>query len=106
MENPTQKFRQSSIVFKKPGILFENLKTLTNSNYPIVQYFLLKLRTRFLFTNVYKRVCEIFLFCLDLELFAKIKKDLVSTHSFFTFLLITQDLNKIKKSHTPFCRHY
>ena len=37
------------------------------------------------------------LFCLDLELFAKIKKDLVSTHSFFTFLLITQDLNKIKK---------
>ena len=29
-----------------------------------------------------------FLFCLDLELFAKSKKDLVSTHSFFTFLLI------------------
>ena len=46
-----------------------------------------------------------FLFCLDLELFAKIKKDLVSTYSFFTFLLITQDLNKIKKSRTPFCRH-
>ena len=34
---------------------------------------------------------------LDLELFAKIKKDLVSTHLFFTLLLITQDLNKIKK---------
>ena len=42
------------------------------------------------------------LFCLDLELFAKIKKDLVSTHSFFTLLLITQDLNKIKKSGNPF----
>ena len=40
-----------------------------------------------------------FLFCLDLELFAKIKKDLVSKHSFFTLLLITQDLNKIKKNH-------
>ena len=39
-----------------------------------------------------------FLFCLDLELFAKIKKDLVSTHSFFTFLLMTQALNKIKKN--------
>ena len=39
-----------------------------------------------------------FLFCLDLELLAKIKKDLVSTHSLFTFLLITQDLNKIKKN--------
>ena len=40
------------------------------------------------------------LFCLDLELFAKIKKDLVSTHSLFTLLLITQDLNKIKKNPT------
>ena len=102
MQNPIQKFRQSS-VFEKPGILSENLKTLTSSNYPTVQYFLLKLRTRFLLTNVYKRVCGIL---LDLELFAKIKKDLVSTHSLFTLLLITQDLKKIKKSHTHFCRHY
>ena len=39
-------------------------------------------------------------FYLDLELFAKIKKDLVSTHSFFTLLLITQDLNRIKKNPT------
>ena len=39
---------------------------------------------------------------LDLELFVKIKKYLVSTHSFFTLLLITQDLDKIKKTHTPF----
>ena len=38
-----------------------------------------------------------FKFCLDLELFAKTEKDLVSTHSFFRLLLITQDLNKIKK---------
>ena len=38
-----------------------------------------------------------FLFCLDRDLYAKIKKDLVSTHSVFTLLLITQDLNKIKK---------
>ena len=37
-------------------------------------------------------------FSFDLELFAKIKKDLVFTHSFFTFLLISQDLNKIKKN--------
>ena len=80
-------------------VLFsENLNTATSSNYPTLQYFLLKLCTRFLLTNVYKRVCGIFLFHLDLELFAKIKKDLVSTHSFFTFLLITQDLNKIKKN--------
>ena len=102
MQNTIQKFRQSS-VFEKPGILSENLKTLTSSNYPTVQYFLLKLRTRFLLTNVYKRVCGIFLFYLDLELFAKIKKDLVSTHTFFTLLLKTQDLNKFLKNPThPF----
>ena len=88
MQNTIQKFRQSSIISKKPGFLSENLKTLTSSNYPTVQYFLLKLRTRFLLTIVYKRLCE---------LFAKIKKDMVSTHSFFTLLLITPDVNKIKK---------
>ena len=55
-----QKFRLSSIAFKKPGILSEDLKTLTNSNYPTVQYFLLKLRTRFLLTNVYKSVWGFF----------------------------------------------
>ena len=98
MQNTIQKFRQSFIVFDKPGILSGNLKTLTSSNYHTVQYFLLKLCTAFLLTNVYKRVCGVFfLFYLDLELFAKIKKDLVSTHSFLTLLLVTQDLNKIKK---------
>ena len=81
-------------------------RALTSSNYPTGQYFLLKLGTLFLLTIVYKRVCGIFLFCLDLELFAKIKKDLVSTHLYFTLLLITQDINKIKKSHTRFCGHY
>ena len=108
MQNTLQKFRQSSLVFEKPGILSENLKTLTSSNYPTVQYFLLKLRTRFLLTNVYKRLCGIYFILLDLELFAKIKKDLVSTHLLFTLQLINHDLkikNK-KNSHTPFCRHY
>ena len=67
MQNLIQKFRQSSVVYEKPGILSKNLKTLTSSNYPTVQYFLL--RTRFLVTSA-----GFFLFCLDLELFAKIKK--------------------------------
>ena len=52
--------------------------------------FLLKLPTHFLLTNVYKRVCRDFLFSLDLAIFGKIKKDLVSTHLFFILLLITQ----------------
>ena len=100
MQNATKKFRQSSIVFEKPVILSENLKTLTSSNYPTVQYFLLKLRT--LSTYQWpKKACVRFFFYFNIELFAKTKKDLVSTHSFFTLLLITQDLNKIKKtSHT------
>ena len=45
-----------------------------------------------------KACLGIFLFCLDLELFAKIKKDLVSTHSLKPGLSITQDLDKIKKN--------
>ena len=60
MQNTIQKLRQSSIVFEKPAILSENLKTVMSSNYPTVQYFLLKLRARFLLTNVYKSMCGIF----------------------------------------------
>ena len=101
MQNTVQKFRQSSIVFEKPGILSENLKTLTSSNYPTVQYFLLKLRTRFLLTSVYKRVCEIFLFYLDLELFAKIKiKPGVYTLIFYNFINNSRSKQNKKIPHT------
>ena len=41
---------------------------------------------------------EFLLLCLNLELFAKIKKDLVPTNSQKPFLLITQDLSKIQKN--------
>ena len=41
MQNTIQKLRQSSIVFEKPGILSETLKTLMSFNYPTVQTFLL-----------------------------------------------------------------
>ena len=77
MQNLIQKFRQSSIVFDKRAILSENLKILTSSNYPTVQYFLLKLRTHFLLTNVFSLE-----FCLDPELFEKIKNTL-SLHTRF-----------------------
>ena len=39
MQYTIHKFRQNSIVFEKPGILSENLKNLTRSNYPTVQCF-------------------------------------------------------------------
>ena len=39
MQNTIEKFRQRSTVSEKPGISPENLKTLTSSSYPTVQYF-------------------------------------------------------------------
>ena len=57
MQNTIRKFRQSSIVFEKPGILSKNLKTLEHQ----LSYSLLKHRTRFVLTNVYKKVRGIFL---------------------------------------------
>ena len=92
MQNIMQKFRQSSIVFEKPGILYENLKILTSS---FAHVFYLPMST--------EGCVGFFKFYLDIELFAKTKEDLVSTHSLFTILLITQDLNK---KNPTFCRHY
>ena len=104
MQNAIQNFRQTSIVFEKPGILSENFDKLQLSYSSI--FFAETLLTFSTYHCLKKGVWNFFKFYLDLELFAKIKKYLVSTHSFFTLLLITQDLNKIKKSHIPFCRHY
>ena len=96
MRNTIQKFRQSSIVFEKPGILSDNLKTLMSFNYPTIQMFFDETSLTFsTYQCLQKGVWDFFLFYLDLELFAKIKKCLVSAHAFFKLLLITQDLNKI-----------
>ena len=87
MQNPIQKFRQSSIVFEKPGILSENLKTLTSSNYPTVQYFLLKLCTRFLLTNVCKRMCGVFFILFRSWVICKsLKEPGFYTLVFYTFI--------------------
>ena len=101
MQNSIQKLRQSTTVFKKTSIFSEKLKTLTIYNYLSIKYFLLKFCTGFALTNIYKTVLKIILFCLDLELFAKmfLKNWFLHTHrnQFFKFLLITQDLDKITK---------
>ena len=89
MENPIQKLKQNS-VFEKPGILSDNLKTLTSSSYPTVQYFLLKLCTHLLLTNVYKRVCGIFFYFIQiLHYLQKLKK---------TWFLHSHFLHSINKS--------
>ena len=69
MPNPIQKITQISIIFEKQGILSENFDELQSPC------------ACFLHINVYKRVFGIFLFCLDLELFAKIKEDLVPANT-------------------------
>ena len=103
MHNPIQKFRQSSTVFEKPGFLFENLKALTSSNYPRVQYFLLKLRIRFLiFQCLLKGVLD-FLFCINLEIFAKIKKArFLETRFFYIFINNSRSKQKEKNSEHTF----
>ena len=95
MQNSIQKFTQRSIVFVKPGILSENLET-DEHQLPYSSIFFAETLHSFpTYQCPQKGVRDFFNFVyLDLELFAEIKKDLVSTHSFFTLLIITQDLNE------------
>ena len=79
MQNPIQKFRQSSIVFEKPVFFIRKIENFDELQ--LLQYFLLKLM------NVYKKVFGIFfLFCLDLGLFAKQKRPGFYTLVFYTFI--------------------
>ena len=79
-------------------LLFEKLKTLTSCNYHRVQYFFLKLRTRFLHADIYRRVFRI-LFCLDLQLIAK------KTLAFYIFVNNSISNQNKKKSQTRFWWH-
>ena len=107
MQNIIQNFRKSSMVFKKPGILSENLKTLTSSNYATAQYFLIKLRTRFLLTNVCESVCGIFFILFRSWVICKNKKRPgFYTQVFYIFIKNSRSEQIFKKSHTSFCRHY
>ena len=87
-----QKFRQSFIVYEKPGILYEKLKNpitieLNHFCWNLANVSYLQMST--------KKCLGFFSFFSDLEVFAKVKKDLVSTHSHKPGFSITQDLNKI-----------
>ena len=82
MQNTAQKFRQSPIIFEKPGILPENFNELQLPYSSI--FFTETLNTFPTYQCLKKGVWKFLKFCLDLELFAKIKKDLVSAHVFFT----------------------
>ena len=101
MQNTIQTFRQSFIVFEKPGILSENWKLWRAPAILQFNFFCWNFAHVFYLPMSTIEDVGFFLFYLDLEVFAKDRKDLVSTHLFSRLLLITQDLNKIKKiSHT------
>ena len=103
MWNLIQKFRQSSIVFEKAVILSGNWK-LWRASTTMYFYNFCRNFAHVPYLSISTKVSVgFFLFCLELDLFAKIKKYLVSTHSQEPVLLINQDLNKT--SHKTFCRH-
>ena len=84
MRNPIQKFGQSSIAFEKPGILSENLD-FHELEVPNSSIFCAETSHTFPTYQCLQKGVRNFLFCVDLELFAKDYKDLVSTHSFLHF---------------------
>ena len=87
MQNPIQKFRQSSIAFEKPGILSENLRNLTSSNYLRFQYLLLKLHTRFLLTKILqKNVRDFFYFDQIFSYLQKLKRPSFYALVFYIFV--------------------
>ena len=67
------------------AILSENLKTLTSYNYPKAQYFLMKLRTRFLLTIVKEGCVEFFYFIQILSYLQKLKKTCFLHNRFLHF---------------------
>ena len=91
MQNPIQKFRQSSIVFEKPGTPTTPQFNIFCWKFPHVSYLPMS-------TKVY---AGFFFFVYILSFLQKLKEPGFYTLVFFTFLLITQDLDKIKKSWTP-----
>ena len=96
----------NSIISEKPSYLFWNLETLTSSNYNRVQYFLLKVCTRFLRNNVSNMVF-VFFFVLFRSWVLNVNvKSIVlwmcRNRDFFNSLQITQYLTKIKNLHHHF----
>ena len=82
MQNSMQKFRQSYIVFEKPGYLCKKLKTLrSTSSHRVAEFFVTSCIYFAHISHLPMSTKGIFLFCLVPELFVKIKKDLVFTHS-------------------------
>ena len=104
MQNTIQKFRQSFIVFEKPGILSENLKTLTSSNYPTVQYFFAEtLHTFSTYQCLQKGVWNFFISFRSWVICKNLKRLGFNTLVFYTFINNSWSIQQNKKNSThPF----
>ena len=106
MQNPIQKFRQSSIVFEEPVIFSEKWKTFNELQLPWCWIFFAETSHASPTYECLKKGVRDFLILFRSRVICKNEKDLASIHSFFTFLLVTRDLYKRKKkSQTRFCWH-
>ena len=111
MQNPTSKFRRSSIILEKPGYLYEQLITTVESNifgWDFTDVFYVTLST--------KECLGFSFFYLDLDLLIKCKKpgvyqcgETVFVCLFFFFLIFANNSRSKqdkKKSRTTFCRRW
>ena len=96
MQNAIQKFRQSSIVFEKPDILSENLKTLTSPNYPTVNIFCWNFAHVFYLPLSKKGFLGLFLFYVDLWVICKI----IKRPGFYSLVFYTSIDNSRSKQNT------
>ena len=107
MEIPIQKFRQRSI-FEKPSVLFGKQKFWWSATTIELNIFCWNF-AHVSYLPMSAKGCSGYFFCLELELMAKIKSSWflhTQRNQLLTVLLITQDLNKMKKSRTTFCKHW
>ena len=104
MQNPIQKFRQSSVFFEKQVFCIKNWKLWpapTTIDFNIFCWTF----AHVLYLPVSTKECGGFFILFRTWVICQNQNNLVSKHSQKLRLSITQDLSKIKKSHTPFCRH-
>ena len=94
-----------AVLFRDTRLFVWKIENFDKLQLPQSLTFFAGICTHFLHNNVYKSVFGIFFILFRSWVINKnVKNDCVETRSWF--LQITQDLTKIKKSWTPFCRHW
>ena len=86
MQNPIPKLRQTSVISEKPWFCLKNWKLWRTPTTIEFNIFLLEFCTRFLLSNICKRVCAIFfIFFRSWVINKSVKNKFVETRSFIIF---------------------